>query len=99
MDSIKTILPHILKDIKRKQGYSKEEIESLWVHSVKKNMALHSQANFLKNGKLYVSVENPAWLYELRINKKQILEKLNKKSENKIKDVSLRVGDIHGSRE
>lgn len=98
MEQIKSIIGSVLEDIQKKRElYPKEGIEEVWLHCVRKNTAKHTKAHFLKKGTLFVNVENPAWLFELNIKKEEIIERLQKLSKNKIKDVRFRVGDINGN--
>lgn len=93
MEQIGPILNKVLQQLKNQQEYSVEAIEALWNKCVTKTAARHTKIYSLKKGKLYINIENPAWLYELRTRKRQIIAKLNKVSGNKIKEVFFRVGD------
>lgn len=97
MEQIKNIIGDVLKNLEKRQQNTKEEIEDLWLRCVKKTIAKHTRISFLKKGKLYINVENPAWLYELRIKKEALFKRISKLSKNKIKDISFRVGDIDDS--
>jgi predicted nucleic acid-binding Zn ribbon protein len=95
MESIKSILGTVLKDIEKQQRQLPEDnLEDLWAKCVEKKALRHTKVSFFKSGRIYVNVENPGWLYELNINREEILNKLQKKSKNKVKDIKLKVGDI-----
>lgn len=98
MEPIKSIVNNVIRNIQKRQQCPKEKIEEVWTRCVKKSIAQHTRVHFLKNGKLYINTENPAWSYELKIKKDAIIQRLQKASENKIKDIRFKVGDIHGSR-
>src|SRR3989338_4744590 len=98
MEQIKSIIGSVLQNIQKKRElYPEEGIEEIWLRCVKKNMAKHTKAHFLKRGTLFVNVENPAWIFELNIKKEEIVEKLQSLSKNKIKNIRFRVGDIYGN--
>jgi hypothetical protein len=101
VESIKGILNSVLKDIEKKQSQLPEDnLDDLWASCVAKKALKHTKVSFFKNGKIYINVENPGWLYELNLNREDILKNLQKKSKNKIKDLKLRVGDVkNGSQE
>jgi len=95
MESIKSILGSVLKDIEKKQAQLPGgNLQDLWAKCVAKKTLKHTKVNFFKNGRMYVNVENPGWLYELNIHREEILKKLQKISKDKIKDIKLKVGDI-----
>ncbi|MFH1621770.1 MAG: DUF721 domain-containing protein [Candidatus Omnitrophota bacterium] len=98
MEPIKSIIGDVLKKIQnnKEQGLD-EDVEKVWIKSVQKKIAKHTRIRFFKKGKLYVNAEDSAWLYELKINKEEILRKLQKFSKNKITDAIFKVGDMHGS--
>lgn len=96
MEQIKSILEAVLSGIKNKQQFSVEAIEGIWKRCALKKIAAHTKVRFFKQGKLYIYVENPAWLYQLNIEKEQITKKLQKLSKKKIKDIRLSVGEING---
>ncbi|NQU19118.1 DUF721 domain-containing protein [bacterium] len=98
MESIKSILNVVIGDIQKKQQqYPQEKIENIWKKCVKKIISQHTKASFFKKGKLYVNVENSAWLYELNTKKEDIVKRLKKISKNKIKELRLKIGDIYGN--
>ena len=98
MEPIKPILDKVIEGIQKKQQQNpNDKIENIWVRCVKKNIAQHTKVRLFKKGKLYVNAESPVWLYELKIKKDGIAQRLQKLSKNKIKEVRFRVGDIHGS--
>ena len=97
MESIKLIINNVIRDIQKQQLTPKEDIEDIWRRCVKKNVAKHTKASFLKKGVLYINTENSAWRYELSIKKEDAIKKLKKISKNKIKDVRFKVGEIYGS--
>lgn len=97
MEQIKSIVKDVIKSIlEGKEQNPNGDIESIWIKSVKKRAAQHTKIHFFKNGKLYIHVEDSAWLYELNLKKEDILKRIKKISKNKIKDVRLKIGDIYG---
>jgi len=95
MEQIKSIVYDVIKNIQDKQAPS-GDIEGLWIKSVRKKAAQHTKVRFFKKGKLHINVESPAWLYDLKLKKEDIIKKIKKLSKNKITDLRFRVGDIHG---
>lgn len=97
MEQIKSIVKDVIKDIQAKQEQNPDgDIKAMWIRSARKKIAQHTKCRFFKKGKLYINAEDSAWLYELKLKKEEILGRLKKISKNKIKDISFKVGEIHG---
>ena len=98
MEQIKSIVKDVLKDILDKREQCPGGcVESIWSQSATKKISRHTKYKFFKNGKLYINVENSAWLYELNSKKAAMLKKLKKISKNKIIDLRFKIGDINGN--
>ena len=64
------------------------KILNVWAECVGESIAKFSTPVGLKKSKLFVSVENAAWRYELSVRKKELIEKLNKELNKKaIKEI------------
>lgn len=98
MEEIKSILGKILRNIEAKQ-HAEDDIKKNWEASVTKKISKHTKVTFFKKGELFVNVENPTWLCELKSNKENILEKVKKISRGKIKSIRFKVGAIYGKKE
>ena len=98
MEEIKSILWKILKNIEAKQQ-EEDNFKKYWEESVTKKISKHAKVTFFKKGELFVNVENPTWLCELKSNKETILEKIKKISKGKIKSIRFKVGAIYGKKE
>lgn len=64
------------------------QILDVWNDCVGNSIAQFSTPVEIKKNKLFVSVENAAWRYELSLKKNEIINKLNKNLKKKlIKDI------------
>lgn len=64
---------------------------SVWNDVVGKTISKHTVPEKVLYGKLYVKVDSPVWRNELFFQKKEILDKINKKlHDNVIKEIVLR---------
>jgi predicted nucleic acid-binding Zn ribbon protein len=84
----------ILKELLRNLGIDKriEEYEAYlsWEHAVGEKLAPLSRAKSVKDGVLLVEVKGCAWMSEIKMMKKEILEKLNRgKERGRIRDIVL----------
>jgi len=71
------ILPRVLADLRLDQRRSSVEILKAWNQLLDPNLVAHAQPTNLRNGTLFVTVDNSAWLSEIvRYRRKEILERL-----------------------
>jgi predicted nucleic acid-binding Zn ribbon protein len=92
--SLKSVLKGIIKDLGKKR-LTEEEIKKAWGSAVGKKAASHTKPVSLKKARLVVNVDRSAWLYELTLKKREILEKLQAKLEaKKIKEIRFRIGEV-----
>lgn len=88
------VLKNIINGITKK-GALEEDVKAAWEGAVGEAAAKHSKVRSLKGGRLVVNIDDSSWLYELTLQKKEIIRKLGKSLKNsRIKDVTLRIGDI-----
>jgi len=86
-DSIKSILSGLQRD-------KTEELVKTWEGAVGEKAARHAKINFLNKGRLIIHVSDSTWLYQLTLTKQKILQELNSKQQQKIKEIQFRIGKI-----
>lgn len=93
--ALRDILKNVISDIENKER-SEGDIPETWRKIVGSKAAGHTKPEFLKGKRLVVKVSDSSWLYKLTLEKKSLLEKLNKAlgSRKKIKELQFRIGDI-----
>jgi predicted nucleic acid-binding Zn ribbon protein len=93
MDTLKGVLKTVLKDLmKQGKGHDLDGASAAWKRIVGEAAAAHSDIVYLTKDKIRVNVNSSAWLYQLNLKKAAIERELYKTL--KIKDVTLRLGDI-----
>ena len=92
METIKNVLADVLKGLKAKKS-AKEEPEFLLKRVLLKKELSHVQFRYLRKGVLGVTVDSSSWLYQLNLQKPELLVKLGKKSKA-IKDIRFYIGDL-----
>ena len=67
-----------------------------WGEATKEEAKGHARPVSLKNGVLMVIVENSSWLYELTLEKKEIMKRFNEKytGRKKARDIRYRIGTM-----
>ncbi|MBM3250287.1 MAG: DUF721 domain-containing protein [Candidatus Omnitrophica bacterium] len=91
MDAIKGLINAVLKDLETKVSTHDPE-EALKKALTKKDLG-HIKVNYFKNGVLSVNVDSSARLYKLKLEKKELLEKLGREP-CAIRDVRFRIGAV-----
>ncbi|MDP3790474.1 MAG: DUF721 domain-containing protein [Candidatus Omnitrophota bacterium] len=92
---LEDVLKNIIGGISKKGGLTQEEVTAAWESAIGKGAARHSKVRLLKDGRLVINMDDSSWLYELTVQKKEILKKLEETLKSKkIKSITLRIGDI-----
>lgn len=89
------VLKDIIGKISNKGIPTQEDMAGAWARAVGEGAAKHSKIRSLKSGRLVVNIDDSSWLYELTIRKKELLKKIGEiLNSSKIKEITLRIGDI-----
>jgi len=94
MESIKNTLQSIMQGlVAKKAGVLLDGPEELLKKFLTKRELKHIKFNYFKRGVVNISVDSSSWLYQLNLQKQDLLAKLCGQS-NKIKDVRFRLGEV-----
>lgn len=86
--NLKTDLDEFMEYIGLSGKMHELKILKVWNECVGDTISKYSKPVDIKKNKLYVSVENAVWRYELSARKEEILERVNKVLQNKtIRDI------------
>ena len=88
------VVSNILKDLKMDSRRAEIEIVKVWNSLIDPNIVAHAQPANLRNGTLFVVVDNNVWLSEIvRYRRKEILDRLQHSfGRNLIQKISFRIG-------
>lgn len=88
------VLPTLMKDLKLDSRRAEAEVTKVWNELIDPNVTTHAQPAGIRNGTLFVVVDNSVWLSEIvRYRRKEILERLqNSFGKTVIQKISFRVG-------
>jgi len=92
MQTIKDIIPDVIRGLETKKR-AQDEPELLLKRVLPKKELGHVKFRYLRKGILGISVDSSSWLYQLNLQKPQLLVKLGKKSQT-IKDIRFYIGEI-----
>ena len=89
------ILKKIISRIGDKGALTEEDVKAAWDAAVGEKAAAHSRPRSLNGLRLIVNVDGSGWLYELTVQKKDILKKMETSLKSKkIKEITLRIGEL-----
>ena len=88
------VLPGLMKDLKLDSRRAEAEVGKVWNELIDPNVTAHAQPAGVRNGTLFVVVDNSVWLSEIvRYRRKEILERLQTSfGKSVIQKISFRVG-------
>ncbi|MBU0468649.1 MAG: DUF721 domain-containing protein [Candidatus Omnitrophica bacterium] len=93
MDNIKDVVNQVIEKISIKQPFDQGKIDRIWRNVLNEQELQHTSLEGVNDGMLSVKVDSPAWLYQMKIKKNRILERLKEELPD-IKSVVFRIGKI-----
>ncbi len=93
--SIENVLKDVIKNLSGKGRISEEDVVGAWTRAAGEKAARHTKPVSIRKGVMTVNVDNSGWLYELSVEKKELLNRLGGKIKGKqIKTLRFRIGEI-----
>jgi len=93
MDNIKDIVRQVVQNLSSNNLESHSKLERIWQNILERSQLKHTILVGMKEGKLLVNVDSPAWLFEMKIKKRKILERLQSEIPE-IKNIYFRIGKV-----
>ena len=92
---LKDVVKKVIEDLSSTEGFKKKDILKEWPRLVGGKAKRHTKPISIRRGRLVVNVDESSWLYELNLNKENILKKINERfGEAELKEIRFRIGDI-----
>lgn len=95
---IRNIVTGLLRTIEKRSSGKGKAVNEAWTRAVGEEASKHARPGDFRKGILTVIAENSAWMYQLRIEKKNIIEEFNKNytGRAKARDIRFRQGGHSG---
>ncbi len=93
MDNIEDIIKNVIGNIANQKGDHVALIEDLWNKILSEDELKHCKISGVKDKKITVLVDSPAWMFQLKTKKKKILEEINNSTPD-IETIFFRIGKI-----
>jgi hypothetical protein len=92
---ITRVLDETLRNLGMEVKLKQHGVWSLWGEVVGPAISAHAQPSVVRDGRLFVAVEDSLWLHQLNYLKHQILVELNNKlGKAALREMVLRVGEV-----
>ena len=93
MEEIKNIINTVIGNIANQTPDIHNKIERIWTNLLNEKELKHTKIIGVKEDGLFVCVDSPAWLYQMRIRQTKILKQLKIEIPN-IKYIRFKMGKI-----
>ena len=79
MEQLKKVLKKAINESGFKKAIDQEDAVSVWEEVVGRNISKVTKATGVDKGTLFIKTESATWKQELHMQKKEIINKINKK--------------------
>ncbi|WP_018249399.1 DUF721 domain-containing protein [Orenia marismortui] len=94
-DLINEILNKTLNKLGISKKIEEKKILDLWSKITGNEIKKHTEAKYINQGILFITVDNPVWSHQLLFMKKDLINKINKELNKKlVKDIRFQSGKI-----
>lgn len=76
MDQIKDIVKQVIGNMSSGKPEVHNKLQRLWQNILDKKATEHTALMGLRKGELVIHVDSPAWLFQMNLQKRKILERL-----------------------
>lgn len=93
VERIKDIIPQVIDNLSSGRQETRTRVYRLWQNMSNKKILQHTVVAGLHKGELVIHVDSPAWLFQMNLQKRKILEKL-KEEIPELSQIRFRIGKI-----
>jgi hypothetical protein len=93
MDQIKDIIPQVISDLSQRKPHRQIQIQNIWQEIIDEKTRKHVAIAGFDRGRLLVWVDSSTWLFQLNLNKKKILGKIQKQV-SEVESIQFKIGKL-----
>ncbi|MCB9719558.1 MAG: DUF721 domain-containing protein [Candidatus Omnitrophica bacterium] len=93
MDNIEDIIKDVIGNMASRKMEEHDKIHRLWVNVLSETELKHTKLLGVKDGRIAVVVDSPAWLYQMNTRKRKILQILKEELAT-VESIYFKVGKI-----
>jgi len=91
MEDIKNIVNKVIGAMSSGSGQAPGDVQEIFLKVVSAKEAKHAKISGMKDGRLYVHIDSPAWLYQFKLKRKKIFEGLKERMPG-LKSIYFKIG-------
>lgn len=91
MDDIKNIVNKVIGDIAEKRPDTQNKADRIWQNLLTKQELKHTKLVGINQGVLWVNVDSPAWLYQMKIRQTKLVKQLKEEAPD-IQGIRFKIG-------
>jgi len=93
MEEIKNIIPDVVKMLSRKETSEETKIQRVWDSLLEGKIKKHAKIFGIKEGKMMVCVDSPAWMFHLNLKKNKLLKEI-KEEIPELTEICFKIGKV-----
>ncbi|MDP8264879.1 MAG: DciA family protein [Candidatus Aceula lacicola] len=93
MEEIKNIIPDVVKMLSRKETSEETKIQRVWDSLLEGKIKKHAKIFGIKEGKMMVCVDSPAWMFHLNLKKNKLLKEIKEEIPELI-EICFKIGKV-----
>jgi len=93
MEKIKNIIPEVVKTLSRKEPQEETKIQRVWDNLLDGKVKKHTKLFGIKEGKIMVCVDSPAWMFHLNLKKNKLLKEI-KEEIPELTEICFKIGKV-----
>ncbi|MDD3374186.1 MAG: DUF721 domain-containing protein [Candidatus Omnitrophica bacterium] len=93
MEEIKNIIQDVVKTLSVKEPQEETKIQRIWDNLLNGKIKKHTKIFGIKEGKMIVCVDSPAWMFHLNLKKNKILKEIREEI-SEVKEICFKLGKV-----
>ena len=93
MEEIKNIIPTVVKTLSGREPQKETKLQRVWDNLFDGKIKRHTKIFGIKEGKMIVYVDSPAWMFHLNLKKNKIVKEI-KEEVSEVKEICFKIGKV-----
>jgi predicted nucleic acid-binding Zn ribbon protein len=93
MDNMKDIVDNVIGKLSQKQSYNHDRLQQIWSNLLNEKELQHTRIFSVEEGTLRVNVDSPAWLYQMKMKRNELIRRL-KQEDYDIRSIVFKIGKV-----
>ncbi len=93
MENIKNIIPGVVKLLSKKEVPRETKIDRVWETLLDGKIKKHTKIFGIKEGKMMVCVDSPAWMHHLNFKKRKLIKDIQEELPE-VTEICFKIGKV-----